>query len=303
MEGTIPMTKTKAIGRAFCLAGFASLAVPTGAASAADLLLPPPPPVLAPPLPIPVGGGFYLRGDVGVGINDLRTRNSTFDETVPDARFEQSSLDDSPIIDVGVGYRFNNYFRADVTGEYRGSALFTANQSYNVGAFQYDQYGNPPPNGARAYDYYSAHIRSVVGLVNGYVDVGTWYGVTPFVGAGVGVANVAVKNLTDISYGSGAYNGQGNGGGGFAYDHNQTNFAFALMAGLDFAVTPNVTLELGYKYLNQGDVSSSPIACASSSPCPNEVQHYRLQSNDIRLGFRYSFLDIAPPRTPIIARY
>ena len=222
---------------------------------------------------------------------------------MPDAHFEQSSLDDSPIIDVGVGYRFNNYFRADVTGEYRGSALFTANQSYNIGAFATDQYGNPPPNGARAYDYYSAHIRSIVGLVNGYVDVGTWYGVTPFFGAGVGVANVGVRNLTDISYGSGAAYGAGNGGGGFAPDHSQTNFAFALMAGLDFAVTPNVTLELGYKYLNEGNVSSSPIACASSPSCPNEVQHYKLQSNDIRLGFRYSFLDVAPPRAPIIARY
>ena len=293
------MTKIKAL----CLAGFTCLAASTGAANAADLLLPPPPPVLPPPLPLPVGGGFYLRGDVGVGLNDLRTRNSTFDETVPDAHFEQSSIDDSPIIDLGVGYRFNNYFRADVTGEYRGAASFTANQSYNVGAFATDQYGNPPPNGARAYDYYSAHVRSVVGLVNGYVDVGTWYGVTPFVGAGVGVANVAVKNLTDISYGSGAAGGAGNGGGGFAANHDQTNFAFALMAGLDFAVTPNVTLELGYKYLNLGDVSSSPIVCSSASSCPNEVQHYRLQSNDIRLGFRYTFLDAVPLRAPVIARY
>ncbi len=289
--------------KALCLAGLASLAASTGAATAADLPLPPPPPVLAPPPFIPVGGGFYLRSDVGVGINDLQTRKSTFDETVPDAQFEQSSIADSPIIDVGVGYRFNNYFRADVTGEYRGSATFTANQSYNVGAFATDQYGNPPPNGARAYDFYSAHVRSVVGLVNGYIDVGSWYGVTPFVGAGVGVANVAVNNLTDISYGSGAAGGAGNGGGGFAPDHSQTNFAFALMAGLDFAVTPNVTLEVGYKYLNEGNVSSSPITCVSASSCPNEVQHYRLQSNDIRLGFRYSFLDFVPLRAPVIARY
>ena len=131
--------------------------------------------------------------------------------------------------------------------------------------------------------------------MNGYVDVGTWYGVTPFFGGGVGIANVEVKGLTDISYGSGAAGGAGNGGGGFAADHNQTHFAYALMAGLDFAVTPNVTLELGYKYLNLGNVSSAPINCVSATTCPNEVQHYKLQSNDVRLGFRYTFANLLPP--------
>ncbi len=290
--------------KALCRAGVASLAVTVAAptlAHAADLL-PPPPPVYAPP-PSPVfDGAVYLRGDVGVGINDLRTRPSTFDSYVPDARFENSSFSDSPVIDIGVGYRFNNYFRADVTGEYRGIAELRANESYNVGAFQADQYGNPAPNNARAYDNYSGHVRSVVGLVNGYVDAGTWYGVTPFVGAGVGVANVEVKGLTDISYGSGAAGGAGNGGGGVGPDHSQTNFAFALMAGLDFAVTPNLTLELGYKYLNLGNVSSGPIYCVSTPTCPNEVQHYKLESNEIKLGFRYTFANLLPP-PPLVRKY
>ncbi len=289
--------------KAFCLAGVASLAV-TATAHAADLLPPPPPVVYQPPVaPLALDGAFYLRGDVGVGINDLRTKPSTFDTYVPDVRYENSSITDSPIIDLGVGYRFNNYFRADITGEYRGTAEFHANESYNIGAFAYDQYGNPPPNDARAYDNYSAHIRAVVGLVNGYVDIGTFYGITPFVGAGVGVANINVKGLTDISYGSGAYNGAGNGGGGFAQSHSQNNFAFAAMAGLDFAVTPNVTLELSYKYLNMGNASSGAINCVSANSCPNEVQHYKLQANDIRLGFRYTLANFLPPPPPLIRKY
>ena len=277
--------------KALCLAGFAGLAA-TGAidaARAADLLLPPPPPV-APPsyVPVNLGGAVYLRGDVGIGIADLRTRSSSFDYYVPDPQFEAHSLDDSAFIDAGVGYRFNNYFRADVTGEYRTAAHYSAIESYNQG------YYNTPPDASRGYDTYSGSIRSVVGLLNGYVDIGTWYGVTPFVGAGVGVANVAVRNIIDLSP---------TGGFGFAPDHSQTNFAFAFMAGLDFAVTPNLALEIGYRYLNLGDASSGRIACAQEEPCPNEVQHYRLQSNDIRLGFRYSFADLAPPPRPVVARY
>ena len=276
--------------KALCLAGVASLAVTVAAshaAYAADLLLPPAPPVYT-PLPSPVfDGAVYLRGDVGVGIADLGTRQSTFDYAVPDVRYEQSSLDDSGIIDVGVGYRFNNFFRADITGEYRTAAHFSAVESYNQGAY------NNPPDGSRGYDTYSASIRSVVGLVNGYVDAGTWYGVTPFVGAGVGVANVQVSNMIDLSPG---------GGFGLGGTHNQNNFAFALMAGLDFQVTQNLALELGYRYLNMGNVSSGAIACVAESPCPNEVQHYKLQSNDIRLGFRYTFANLLPP-PPLVRKY
>ena len=291
--------------KALCLAGVASLAVTAALptfARAADLLPSlPPQPIYTPPVPVSFGG-FYLRGDVGDGISDLRLRPSTFNSYVPDAQFQQSSLGDSGIIDAGVGYKFNNYFRMDVTGEYRTSAAFHASQSYNIGAFLPDAYGHPAPNGATAYDEYSASIRSVVGLVNGYVDVGTWYGVTPFAGAGVGIANIGVKGLTDIGYGSGAIASNGNGAGGIASDRNQTNFAWALMAGLDFAVTPNLALELSYRYLNMGTVNSSAITCFNSSGCTNEVQHYKLASNDIRLGFRYMFTNIAPP-PPVIARY
>ena len=281
--------------RALCLASVASLSAAV-AAHAADIpaTILPPTPVYAPP-PAPIGvSGVYLRGDVGVGIADLRTRESTFDAnySVPGLRYETHSLDDAAFIDAGVGYRFNNYFRADVTGEYRAAAHYSANESY-IAAYGTD-------TASKAYDKYDASIRSVVGLVNGYVDVGTWYGVTPFVGGGVGVGYVTTKNLTDISYGN--YYGYGNGGGGFSYDHSQAKFAYALMAGLDFHVTQNLALEFGYRYLDLGNVSSGQINCVSTQFCGHEVQHYRLAYSDIRLGARYMFTDFLP-RPPVIARY
>ena len=280
--------------KALSLAGAACLsAVAAHAADMPSTILPPAP-VYAPPPP-PVGvGGLYLRGDVGVGIADLRTRNSSFDAgyDVPDLRYETHSLDDAAFIDGGIGYRFNDYFRADVTGEYRAASHFSATESYTAAA--------GTGTASTAYDKYDASVRSVVGLVNGYVDAGTWFGVTPFVGAGVGVADVSVKNLTDLSFGN--YYGYGNGGGGYAYDHSQVRFAYALMAGLDFRVTPNLTLEFGYRFLDLGKVSSGQIDCAGTQYCGHEVQHHRLTYNDIRLGARYMFTDILP-RPPVVARY
>ena len=84
--------------------------------------------------------------------------------------------------DLGVGYQFNNWFRVDVTGEYRGGShfqsLYVLNESANIGT------GNP----TQIADFYRGDISSWVGLFNGYVDLGTWYGITPYVGAGVGLA-------------------------------------------------------------------------------------------------------------------
>jgi opacity protein-like surface antigen len=276
--------------KALCLVGVAGL-VATTTAHAADLL--PPPPLPEAPAFQPASqlfsGAVYLRGDVGVGAADLRTRESSFgsgfDAGAAGVAYDARSLDDSAFVDAGVGYRFNQYFRADVTGEYRTSAHFSAIESYN---------DNTTLSG-RQYDTYSGQYRSIVGLINGYVDLGTWWCVTPFFGAGVGVANVSVKNMYDVSP---------NGGFGTAPDHSQNNFAYALMAGLDFAVTPNLKLELGYRYLDMGNVSSGTFACANTTGggC-QEVQHSHLASNDIRLGFRYTFADYAPAPRPVIARY
>ena len=77
------------------------------------------------------------------------------------------------------------------------------------------------------------------------------------------------------------------------------------MAGLDFHVTRDLVLELGYRYFNAGSFSSGAIACVNESPCPFEVQHHKYASNDIRLGLRYIIPDFAPigPAPVLISKY
>ena len=277
--------------KALCLAGVASL-VASAAAHAADLPmpLPPPPPVYA-PAPAALGGNWYLRGDVGVGIADLRTQQSNFAYYVPDARYEHSSLDDSAFIDAGVGYRFNQYFRVDATGEYRAAAQYSAIESYNQG------YYSTPKNASRSYDSYRGNVRVIDGLFNGYVDVGTWYGITPFIGGGVGVANIQAGAVID--------SGIGNFGGGYSNGASTTNFAWAAMAGVDFQVTRNLVFEIGYRHLDAGKFSSGAIVCQNTSSCPFERQNLKYAANDIRLGLRYIIPDILPigPAPVLVSRY
>lgn len=147
-------------------------------------------------------------------------------------------------------------------------------------------------------DAYAASIRSALVLVNGYVDLGTWYGFTPFVGAGVGVAFQQFHGMTD--WGTGPSNF---GGYGTAPDTNRTQLAWALMAGVDYAIAPNWQLELGYRYVDPGRITSNGIVC--TVPCPPEDPSLHWASQDVRIGLRYIFADMPPPppMPPIVSKY
>ena len=262
------------------LAGFSTFAY------GADLLPPPPMPVYAAPVEF---GGWYLRGDVGVGVNQLNGLRSTFNQAIPDFGSDGFNLTDSAIVGVGAGYQFNSWFRADVTGEYRFANHYKGSEHYS---------GSPncaTGSGYLCVDGYRGSISSGVFLANGYFDLGTWYSITPYVGAGVGGAYHTFANLTDYGLTNpGAY--------GTASDHGSFQFAWALMAGVSYNLSPNLKLDFGYRYLNMGTASSNAINCQGGGNCPNEIQRVRLSSQDVRIGLRYLFADTAP-LTPALAPY
>ncbi len=261
----------------------------TGIAAAADLTLPMPPPIEPVAAPAPPFGGWYLRGDVGYGFDQMSNFVSTDAATVPGFQYNGAGLGQQAIIGAGVGYQFSNWFRADVTGEYRTQSKFWANEGY------YNTTTDLP-----GVDSYSGSVRSAVVLANGYFDIGTWYGFTPFVGGGVGAAFHQFHALTDVGVGPdnlGAY--------GIAPDKNSTQLAWALTAGVDYSILPNWKIELSYRYLDMGNVSSYPIVCTSG--CTYEQQSFHMASHDIRLGLRYVFAEVppmAPPlQGPVVSKY
>jgi opacity protein-like surface antigen len=277
--------------KALVIAGFAGFAA-IAPAAAADLSLPPPPPVEPGYVPVDFSGGFYLRGDVGEGNIQLRNAeqdigNSTnFPNGVPNLHQNSASTDAEVIFGLGAGYQFNNYFRADVTGEYRSSGYHATETASGC---------NGLPAGCA--DQYGATFHSAVFLLNGYVDLGTWYNVTPYIGAGVGASLNNFGGITDYNL---AFYGLNSG---YAPSKTTTDLAYALMAGFSYSLTPNLKLDIGYRYLDMGRIASNPIVC-TNAPCPLETQHYHLSSNDIRLGLRYVFNEAPPPRAfPIIEKY
>jgi opacity protein-like surface antigen len=282
----------------------------TTLARAADLL-PPPPPMEPAPLEY---SGWYLRGDVGVGVQtgniNLNLSPNPLIGLPADAfnSFYNPSISAAALFDVGVGYQINNWLRFDVTAEYRGGSHFQALEQVGI-----------PSQSTQFADFYRADVSSFIGLFNGYVDIGTWYGVTPFVGAGVGFANNHLSGLTDTGF---AYVGPaatGSPTGGYSSDGSKTSFAWALMTGVDFNVTQNLKLELGYRFLDYGALKSGVSHCfngtgagggfsvANCGGSGNFLSTNReLYSQDFRLGLRWAFADVPtyePEPQPLVRKY
>lgn len=266
--------------RTWACAGF--LAAAGGAAHAADLKLPPAP-VLA-----PVAedfGGWYLRGDVGGGWGSVSSKSSTFVEgfDVPGFSADSRSVTGSFLIGGGVGYQFNSWLRADVTGEYRNPQGYRAGESYD---------GAACVNGRCGDAYYGKIQSPAMVLVNGYVDLGNWSGFTPYVGAGIGTAYTRFGPIQDFGTDLAA------AGYGYAAAKSNWQFAWAVMAGIGYAISPNLVLDLGYRYVGYGTHNSSSIVCQGAPACGYEVQKVGLASQDIRLGLRWVFGAAPPPPPP-----
>ena len=182
---------------------------------------------------------------------------------------------------IGAGYRFNNWFRVDVTGEYRGAGSIGVN----------DRLFNPFANGTQT-NTYRGNLSSMVALFNGYIDLGTWNCLTPYLGAGIGVAQNRITGLTEqgIVFANEPF-GPIMPTLGTAASGTKTGLAWALMAGVGYEVNRNLTLEFGYRYLNLGDAQSGPITNAFLAESYRPLKAKDIDSHDFKIGMRWNFGD------------
>jgi opacity protein-like surface antigen len=256
------------------LAGVAALLAT--AANAADL------PLKAPPIQEYVVGGWYLRGDIGMTNQSVGTMHQGF-EDVTTERFDyrSKSFDSSPLFGIGIGYQYNNWLRFDVTGEYRSKANLHATAFGDAGSID---------------DFHGSKSEFTF-LANAYVDLGTWYNITPFIGAGVGTSYNRIHDFYD-NCAAGACAGQitavADGTG------SKWSFAWALHAGLSYEVTPAMSIELAYRYINLGDAQSGYFHNVDPllSVAPGPYQFRDLTSHDVKLGIRW-MLEPPMPMQPV----
>ena len=237
--------------------GLVALGSVTLPAHAADMpLFPQPSYQDAEPAPqFEFGSGWYLRGDL-----------TASDDREPNVLGTFGKDDDHDWgygAGVGAGYKFNQYFRADVTGDYLSTQK-------HVGHLDVDY-----PFGTIDYTVKS-NLRRYDGLLNAYFDLGSWSGLTPYIGAGVGFAGLRTDG--SISY----YIDPLDNGYAKIKGHTDYNLAWAAMAGFAYSLTPNLMLDVGYRFLDLGTYQA-PEPLYSLNP----GKKTDLTSHEVRVGVRY----------------
>ncbi|AZO39702.1 MULTISPECIES: outer membrane beta-barrel protein [unclassified Mesorhizobium] len=218
-------------------------------------------------VPVEVGSGWYLRGDIGYAFSH------PFDNHQDASGFSSSStlFDGS----VGMGYHFNDYLRAELnfgilpSNKFGDELVTTCDGSITTTVTsiatstivsQTNAAAAPPPP-CRGTNFANNKAYSL--MANGYVDLGTYVGITPYLGGGVGLAysklsraigaRDCVPTTTTSTAGGLQTVQQFNcddpaGYEGAVTSKSSYDFAYSLAAGLSYQVTKNVSVDLGYEY-------------------------------------------------------
>lgn len=169
--------------------------------------------------------GLYVGGQIGVGAGGGETDNSGFDlELAP-----------GPVIDVFVGTTIGS-FRLE------GEFAYRQNDMDNIAGF--------PVIG---------EMTSTALMANGYYDFGDGTGFTPYLGLGLGVANVTFDS---------------------AVSDDDTTIAIQLMAGGAFPLSDNTAMTVDLRAFGVAPVFTDGFGASIS-------QEYNIIS--LMMGFRTSF--------------
>ena len=187
---------------------------------------------------------WYVRGDVA-----YRFYNSP-GGSIAGVDFSSSSLSNGAAFDLGIGFKAK-WFRGDVTASYGVRPHF----------FGATAFASPDVQ---------ARITAITTLFNGYFDLGTWYGLTPYAGAGIGFSWMRPSEFVALSLPPAVT--AGNSG---TFD-----LAWAAHAGVAYAVTPNLLIDSSYRFLHIG----SPKTNLSSF---GAVEYGSMAAHEVRVGLRY----------------
>lgn len=240
-------------------------------------------------VPVEIGSGWYLRGDIGYAFSTTPSgafNNRTFNAgagTYSSATFTTSSASGGITYGIGFGYAFTDLLRADLTAE-RFDIRFNGTRTFATPCAGF-------PAGTTCLSNDSATLYGTSVMANGYVDLGTFAGFTPYVGAGAGITHVTWSNLsstyTCVAGGAACPGGATTpttGGGQTSW-----RFSYAAAAGMAYDVNDKLKVKLGYKFrkINGGPMfgfnatDTAAGATGVQGTDPGFTQH------EVKLGLRY----------------
>lgn len=243
-----------------------SVAMVSGA-SAADIYMPQDDALPSPAYELPpvqhayAEGGWYLRGDINHHWSELR--GGDYITYGPGTNsFISTDLDGAYSLGAGIGYQMNRHFRTDLTADYWFKSDFRGSTA-----------GTGCPTGPCTSTDSSAYSALLL-MANAYVDLGTYSGVTPYVGAGIGGAWVKWDELVnEVSTGTFRHEGG-----------KEWRFAWSLMAGASYCLTDSLELDAGYRFTRIHGGRMFEYASGVGPGFDNGIDVH-----EARAGLRYAF--------------
>lgn len=260
----------------------------TMSATAADISTAP---VYYPPEMKPVhhevkaASGWYIRGDVGYGINRLRSVDYTAGGSTN--IFTSAKLKSSFSAGVGIGYQVTSRIRSDLTVDYLSKADFTGSTVGGCGV-------GAGPGFADCTSTDSSSYSALSLMANAYVDLFTYGRVTGYVGAGLGATYInweQLNNTACLTANSAVCDPTVIHGGAAGW-----RATAALMAGASIKLNCALSADLGYRYRAMAGGRMFQIALGAGPGRTTSIH-----SHEGRAGLRYSFggcQDVIPPYEP-----
>lgn len=194
--------------------------------------------------------GWYLRGDIGYAMLKNSGAEAATGFTAP----SDGRLNSNLTAGLGAGFK-SGWFRSDLTVDFIPATSYTG-QVVTPGDV-------------------TAKVTATTILLNGYLDLGSWYRMTPYIGAGAGTANMHISNYTSTVTPPLTANSS----------RSQWNFAWAGMAGVAYAISPNMMVDVGYRYLSLGNATTAADASGS-------FKLKGIAAQEVRVGLRWTFEDM-----------
>jgi opacity protein-like surface antigen len=191
--------------------------------------------------------GWYLRGDVGYRFQRIGAASSSDTAAVPAPT--AGKLDNDFMGGYGIGYQWS-WLRLDLTGDYGGRS----------------KYAGTTATGATL----TGQVETFTALLNGYVDLGTWAGLTPYVGAGIGGAHTIFSNYSNPAAVAPMP--------ASATPEHRWNLAWAATGGVSYMIARDLLVDVSYRHIDMGDVRGGPVGDLS-------LKHFT--GDEVRVGLRY----------------
>ncbi len=124
---------------------------------------------------------------------------------------------------------------------------------------------------------------------------------TPFIGAGIGASRNTISNFMD--QGADSDRARQSSAPPTSTRGSKWNFAWAFYAGLGYQVTPGLTLEMTYRYVDLGKATTgTPHAFDGTSIPTSPFVFNNITSNDVMIGMRWNLGEPIAPVVPLVRK-